>query len=423
MSKACLCYHPTMRLPRLLAAVGLGAGIIAACATQSSPLAQDGDPPGAGGTAGAAGTAGKAGGSGAGGGGAAGQDSGGSVGASGGDGGGGEGGEGGGSAGAAGAGGGGAGMGGGGKGGAAGQAGSSGGLPLIVNEPDGPAEFRWLNGFTDVPSARFCFLPWSGAAPLGIDTKPQPESTELLYGELLTPGFPSSFEPATQAFRPFALTGQLAALGGQGCLALVQSPPSGVRVTPLPVLPPGATTAPRSRLVVTTGCIGGAQVPDISSACGVGVDPQAGNAGMILVELSRIAPPEGQMGIQVVHGSAAMPSLAVRVLPAGSEQPKTLVGSVSPGQIAPRPPLAESVGGLFGVSQEATQYQLWDATVGAQLAAFSAGASLGESGILQEQVAAGKGLVLVVLGPRPGSPVDAAPVAPTRLRWLAAPSL
>jgi hypothetical protein len=294
---------------------------------------------------------------------------------------------------------------------------------VIVNEPDGPPEFRWLNGFTDVPSARFCFLPWSGAAPLGIDTKPQPDGVELPYGELLTPVFPSSFAPATQAFRAFALTGELAALGGQGCLALVQSPPAGVRVTALPVLPPGATTALRSRLVVTTGCVGGAQVPDLSSACGVGVDPQAGNAGMILVELSRIAPPEGQMGLQVVHGSTAIPSLAVRVLPAGSELPKTLVGSVASGQITPRPPLASSVEGLFGVSQEATQYQLWDANTGAQLATFSAGASLGESGIPQEQVAAGKGLVLVVLGPRPGSPVDAAPVAPTRLRWLAAPSL
>ncbi|MDW8248654.1 MAG: hypothetical protein RMJ98_05040, partial [Myxococcales bacterium] len=294
---------------------------------------------------------------------------------------------------------------------------------ILVDEPDGPPEFRWMNGFTDVSSARFCFLPWSGAAPLGIDTKPQPESGDLPYGEFLTPSFPPAFDPVTQAFRAFALTGDLGMLGAKGCLALIQEPPMGVRVTALPVLPPGATTALRSRLVVTTGCIGGVQVPDISSACGVGVDPQLGNAGMILVELSRIAPPNGQMGVQVVHGSAAMPPLAIRVLPAGVEQPKTLVGSVALGQIAPRPPLTGLVQEFFGVSQEATQYQIWDATSGAQLATFSAGISLAESKVSPEQVVAGKGLVLVVLGPRPGSPVDAAPMAPTRLRWLEVPSL
>jgi hypothetical protein len=280
-----------------------------------------------------------------------------------------------------------------------------------------------LNGLSDVPSARLCLVPWSGGAPSGIDVTPQPQASELLYGDLLTPQLPPGVDPAAQALRPHLLTGDLSALGAQGCLALLQTPPQGVRITALPVLPPGTMTAPRSRLAVAVGCVGGGQAPDISSACGVGVDPSLGNANLILVELSRIAPPAGQLGFQVVHASTAMPALAVRSMPSGSELSKTLVPQVTLGQITPRPPLAGSLDAFFGVSVAAAQIQLSDATNGAAVGAFEVGASLVESGIAPEQVTAGGGLVMLVLGPRPGSPLDAAPITPTRLRWLTAPAL
>lgn len=386
---------------RLVGACLVGFLLVGACATRQSPLAQSDDSPGGSGgaDAGAAGSAGSTSG------GAAGQE---------------------GEAGSGGAGQGGsavAGQGGGGEGGAAGTTGGTagqGGGPIVVKEPDGPPEFRLMNGVTDFPSVRVCWLPWDGGAPSGVDATPSPE---VLYGDTSPPLFPESFDPSKQSFRLHVLAGDLTALDGKGCLSLVSEPPAGVRVVPLPVLPPGATTAPRSRLAVAVGCLGGGAVPDVTSACGQGADPAQGNANLLLVELSRIPPPAGQFGLQVVHSSTALPVLNVQLTSSGIGVVKSLASSLSLGKIAPRPPFTGVVGDLFGVNIEGARLVVNDATNGVALVDTDVGALLSESGLSSEKIIPDHGGVLVILGPRPGSPVDAAPVTPTRVRWLEAPSL
>jgi hypothetical protein len=275
-----------------------------------------------------------------------------------------------------------------------------------------------------VPSLKVCLVPWSGAAPAGLDSKPLPEGKELLYSEVLYPSFPPGFAPENDSFRPFLLSGSLGAVGDKGCLELLEKPPEGVKVTGLPVLPGGATTAPRSRLAIVAGCVGGGAVPDVVSACGTGVDPVAGNATLVLVELSRIAPPAGQFGLQVVNASTAMPLVSMQLFPSLGGGASLLVASgVSLGKIAPRPPFWGTVADLFGENLPGARFQVNDAQNGGVLQPFEVGPTLAESGVGVDKIGPGRGAVLVLLGPRPGSPVDAAPVTPPRLRWLEAPTL
>lgn len=292
--------------------------------------------------------------------------------------------------------------------------------PVIVNEPDGPSEFRWMNGLTDFPSVRLCWLPWEGNASTNVDVQPSPE---ILYGDLSKPALPAGFDAEKQSFRLHVLAGDLTGIQGKGCLELIKEPPPGVRVVPLPVLPPGTILAPRSRLAIAVGCLGGGAIPDSTSACGQGVDSALGNAQMLLVELSRIASPPGQFRLQVVHASTALPQISLQFMAAGIGNTNTIVSSLPLGKIAPRPPFSKSIEDLFGTNVTGARLVAIDATNGVSLIDTDVGKVLTESGLSPGAIAVDRGGVLVILGPRPGAPVDAAPVTPTRIRWLEAPSL
>ncbi|RYE83195.1 MAG: hypothetical protein EOO75_19635 [Myxococcales bacterium] len=292
----------------------------------------------------------------------------------------------------------------------------------MVVEPDGPPEFRFLNGVTDVAAVQLCLVPWGPGGALGVDSAPQPPAG-LAYGELLTPALPGGFDAATTSLRPYVIGGDLATVAGQGCLELAATTPAGVKAVGLPVLPPGTLTAPRSRLAVTTGCLGGLGVADPIYACGQGIDPLAGNAGLVLVDLSRTAPASDRLGVQLVHASAASgPLRVVSVTDKGTIV--SLAGSLGPGQIAPRPPLQSTADSLFGINASEATLKLQDGQQGTDLLTFPLPASLADSGLGLDDLGPGHSLVVVVLGPRPGGPATGVPpVAPPRLRWLEAPAL
>lgn len=393
---------------RLLWAALLGLGAAAACASGSSPLARRDEVAGASGDGGSAGAAGAGQGgalAGAGQGGSGGQGAG-AAGALAG------------SAGSAGSAAGEAGQGGSaGAAGAAGTAGVAGGPPIVI-EPDGPPEFRFLNGVTSAPAIKLCWLAPGSEA----DAPPQPEGSTLLYGSSMIPAAPPGVDPAAEALQPHIITGDLGKVGASGCKALLEAPPQGVFVSSLPVLPAATTTAPRSRLAVAVGCAPQGGVVDVNNTCGTGVDLKAGNLNLVLVDLSRIAPDAGQFGLQVVHASTALPSMRVILAPSGAELTATLVPQLSLGQIAPRPPSQGKIDSLFGANVIGAQVRLQD-TNGTQLLTFDLGPSLAESGLTADAIAPDAGLVAVILGPKPGSPTDAAPVAPSRLVWFKAPRL
>ncbi len=392
---------------RLAAAGLLGLAFAASCANSSSPLARRDDGPagqggaGSGGSAGTTGSAGTIH--------LAGQTSAGSAGSP--------------VAGAAGDTGV-AGTGGSGLSGSSGQTGSSGSPPVVV-EPDGAPEFRFLDGVTDVASVRLCLVPWGASAPLGTDSTPEP-AAGLAYGDLLTPTVPAGVDVATTALRPHVIGGALDATKGKSCLALLASPPAGVRVAALPVLPAGTLGAPRSRLAVATGCLGGFDAPYPFYTCGPNVDPVVGNPGLVLVDVSRTPPASGTVGLQFVQASAATAGVRLQSVNTTSATTATvtLVPSLGLGQVAPRPPLQGTRDGLFGIDMTVTKLNVIEIASGGTLASLPVLDTLSASGLTADDLAPGQAFFAVLLGPKPGAPVtDPPPVAPTRLRWFRAPTL
>jgi hypothetical protein len=289
--------------------------------------------------------------------------------------------------------------------------------PDVFIDPDGPPELRLLNGVTDRGSVRFCLVPWAAGAAGAAAPFP---ASGVPYGGQADPVFPDGFDPAVDALRPLVIGGDIDPAAD--CGALLAAPPEGVAVAALPVLPAGTFSAPRSLLLVAAGCLGGSLAPDPSFTCGSGVSGAAGNPTMFIAELSRAVPPADRISLQILHGSAAMGKLKLTMKPSGDLTPVVLSGELSPGQVAPRPPATYELETLVGLTPGTSQLSLVDGQFGQGLE-LSVGSSLEESGIDQNGLPTGKGFVLVVLGPRPGSVVDAAVPAPTRVLWLPSPVL
>ena len=307
--------------------------------------------------------------------------------------------------------------------------------PGLFTDPDGPPELRLMNGAADNLAVRFCLVPWQGGAPCGPPVMPQPAAgVGALFGESFTAALPAGFDPAKDELRPIVIAGDTAASAGMNCSALLASPPASVKVSPLPVLPPGTTAAKRSQLLVAAGCLGPVAAPDggikgwipesdVSVVCGQSVDPMVGNATLVLVELSRVAPPSDQIGLQLVHASTAMPALAAQVLPPGQQQPVALTGNLSLGQVAPRPPSSFSPQQLIGPSAAQTVVALAAAQSGQPLGQYVVASSLA-AGLTEGDLTGGRGFVLVVLGARPDPGFDASvSESAARVVWLAAPTL
>lgn len=288
--------------------------------------------------------------------------------------------------------------------------------PDVFVEPDGAPELRFLHGVADATAVRVCLLPWSGAAPLPGAPVPL-GTTDIAYGGSLLLTAPVGAVPEG-AFRPVVVGGDLAKANGLDCATVLSQPPAGVRVAGLPVLPAGTLTAPRSLLLVATGCLGGVALPDPGAACGQGLPPLAANPSAVVVTLSRAAPPASALGLQVVHASATSPELALRIVPDKAEGGVVVTSQVAFGGIEPRPP-RQLDPALLGVVPTAATLALAD-TQGNALFTQLLGDALATSGQAESALAAGKGLVLVVVGPRP-STVDAAVANGPRVVVLAAP--
>lgn len=279
--------------------------------------------------------------------------------------------------------------------------------PDVVVEPSGPPVLRFLHGVADTPVVRLCFVEWgsSGASSSG------PPTGELAFGASLTlsPSDPS------KAHRAAVVGGDAAALAKLDCAVVFDAPPMGVRVMPLPVIPAGALSAPRSLLLVAAGCLGGAVVTDPAAVCTQLASPTQLAPGFALVELSRVPPPSGQLSVQLVHAAQNLPAVdAVIVSSEGDTRP--LVSSTSFGGVTPKPPAPLDAAWL-GALPKGARLDVRDAVSSQVFAPQPLGDELSASGLSTADLVPGARFVAVLLGSRP-SIVDAGPPVPLRRAWL-----
>ncbi len=279
--------------------------------------------------------------------------------------------------------------------------------PDVVVEPPGSPVLRFVHGVADAPTVRLCFVEWGATGP----AESGPPSAELSFGSSLTlhPAEPS------KDYRAAVVGGDLAAAGKVDCASVFAAPPPGVRVMPLPVIPAGTLSAPRSLLLVAAGCLGGATVADPAAVCTQLASPTQLSPAFALVELSRVEPPSGQASVQLVHASLNLPPVDASLVSSEGEL-RPLIPSTGTGAVAPKPPAPIDPAWL-GALPKAARLDVSDAANGQVLAPRALGDELAASGLSMADVAPGVRLVAIVLGSRP-SIADAGPPVPLGRVWL-----
>lgn len=207
-----------------------------------------------------------------------------------------------------------------------------------VVEPPGPTTVTLVNGVVDADAVRFCFRPFPGA---DTGLQPWPGPSGLGYARSGVLDTIAQVIPAGSDVEAFVVAGDLGQVGGANCDQLVDTPPTGVLVRSVGVLPQSALEAERSLLFVAAGCVGGAGHEDENEEliCGPGYDPSFGNAGLVAGFMSRISRFDG-ISMQFVQASQATNPYDLRLRTSSDSTASLIVPSWSVGAIAPFPPYA-----------------------------------------------------------------------------------
>jgi hypothetical protein len=261
-----------------------------------------------------------------------------------------------------------------------------------IEEPPGPTKLTVVAGIVDAAAIQFCFMseessgmPWPG--------------TGLPYAHAGT------LEPPTGTIEVIAIGGDLASVGGKSCDELSEQPPAGTVVRSLGIVPGEVLTAERSILLVANGCLGGTDHSDPleESVCGLGYEPELGNAGLIAGFMSRIALSD-KVPLQFAQASVAMPPYDLKVKTHASASPQAVITGWSLGALQPFPPflvlsqqaLAQPNEARLGVYPSSAQDPVFEAPWSVAFANSELSAS---------DVQNGRGLVFVAVGPAPTVPV------------------
>lgn len=291
-----------------------------------------------------------------------------------------------------------------GGGGASAEGGSSdggtgvGGGPI---EPEGSLQITVANGVADQAATMLCFVPYPGS---GQSVQPWPDGG-LPFGRAQTVADATDLAPPGIDIHVHVIAGDLGAASGSSCEALITSPPPGVSVAPLALVPSAVFEADKSLLLVPAGCMGGDGHEDAQQeqACGVGYSVDAPNPTLVAVSMSRISSPD-RVGFQVVQASTAANVFDVYVTPGIPSATNALLAPLLTfGAILPYPPFqgytAADLGAVGDV--ELVTFPENDATPTTEIAL---GDVLTDSGLSTEDVAGGQGHVLVAVGAAPGAP-------------------
>lgn len=288
-----------------------------------------------------------------------------------------------------------------GAGGGGGEGGAGGAGGAAPSEPDGPAKLTVVNGVNDYEAISLCFLPW----PSGGNVAPFPAGPAGLpfaRAAVIAPG--SGVVPADTDVYLHVLAGDLAATAGKSCADLVAGAGgSGVVVQPLAVLPASALAAPRSLLLVPTGCLGGPTHTDPAEAagCGAAYSADTPNPGLVAAAMSRLVEP-GRVSLQAVHAAPAMPVTDVRVTPGlDGVMPVQVAPSLSSGAIGPFPPFHGLARADYGVIGEMDVHTFApNGPVATATVPFAQ--ALTQGGMNQADILDGHGYALVAVGALPG---------------------
>lgn len=192
--------------------------------------------------------------------------------------------------------------------------------------------------------------------------------------------------------------------GGGGGMEELLPPAPRLRVSPLPIIPPGSLSAGRSSLLVATGCMGGPAfaAKQAPLACGSVYTPERPTLSALLVRLSRRSA-FGKLGVQAVNASVASAQLEFLSAPLtpASELPFTFASRVGYGAIAPDPPRLDFPASTYGAGSS-----LWGVRVtegGAELYSEAWSELLERS---QIEIEDGRGYTLVYVGPEVGVPAS-----------------
>jgi hypothetical protein len=289
-----------------------------------------------------------------------------------------------------------AGSGGAGQGGA-GQ-GGEGGAP---SEPDGPPKLTVVNGVNDYDAIRLCFVPW----PDGGDPAPIPaDPAGLPFAHAVVIDPQGGALPAGTDVYVHVLSGDLSQTAGKGCAALVAGAGGpDVVVAPVAVIPGAAIAAPRSLLLVPNGCLGGPGHTGNTEkqACGSTYSASTPNPGLVAVGLSRLTT-KGKVALSVVHASAAMATVDVRLL-GGYEgaMPVPLATSLSAGAVAPFPPLS-ALGLVELGTLDKVAVQTFPAGGPMPSSTVALKEVFSQSPVAAADMADGQGYALVAVGAQPG---------------------
>lgn len=291
------------------------------------------------------------------------------------------------------------GAGGGSSGSSSGGAGGQGGSEIPI-EPSGPPKLTLVNGINDYEAIRACFVPY----PDGGDPDPIPaEATGLAFAAplVIPDGNPAIAKDKDLLLHVIA--GDLAKTAQKGCAELVNSPPAGVLVAPIAVIPASAFTAERSLLVVPNGCLGGDGHTDPleQQACGQGYSIDTPTTNLVAAGMSRLLT-QHTLSLQAAHASPAMPMVDIRILSGiMGTMPYLVAPSLTPGQVGPFPPFQKLSRVSLGPIMSA-QIGTFSPNQTTASSALSLSDALARGGIDPADFADGKGFTLVAVGAAPG---------------------
>lgn len=297
---------------------------------------------------------------------------------------------------------------GGGGAGAGGQGGAGGGASStttstssggVIVEPDGPTRLTIVNGVVDAPSIQLCFVAW-----------PEPTSDELpwpaepiAFGEAAALALPDAAIPSDGDVLVAVVAGDT---GGAGCAAMVDDPASAspARIAVLGVFPQSTFVAPRSLLVVPTGCIAEGHTDEATdSVCGPLYTSDEPALGATVAVLSRVTSAE-RVSFQAVHAASPSFTLDLAVRPSFDGADAIVIAAdLDPGSIAPAPAFAPIGTAELGSTAGATVLGLVTGMPQSTIEQSMASA-LAAGGLDGGDLANGRGVAFVAIGAAPGAP-------------------
>jgi hypothetical protein len=279
---------------------------------------------------------------------------------------------------------------------------NTGGGPTVT-EPDLPPKLTLVHGVIDQPAIQFCFL--ASPADAADAAEPFPEEP-LDYARSVAFALPSDPIPEAGNVEVVVLAGELASVGALGCRELADDPslaPDAI-VQSLGVVPREALDMQRSLLLVPTGCFAfGHEDPLLEEICGEAYTADTPSPNVVLAPMSRVVD-FGSIGLQAVHAIGGTPlEIDTGVVPTLTPSERTIGDDVTFGEVSPFPPnTALSASELEGPSSAVIRTYL--APGGVISAEILLGSAMTNGGITAEDFKNGTNVVLLGIGPTPGTP-------------------